>query len=616
MAAIFFGSVCPINSQDIRSAADHCSGESSVKPPLVGQQASIGQPGSILPGTYIVVICAIDNNGKYSAPSTSIVAVVPPGHPTGVAFGVAEWQLNTVGYELFIGVPLGPGSPYSPPSQAQRALLTSYLGPKRIGQGLPALPVEIVILSIPLEELAPAVQGLPYSEPIYVGSLARGQLPPGLSLNTAGLIVGTPTAAGTFAFWAGGQSVQQFAIIVQQQLTISPSSVSFHVQQVQNQPIAGAGYAVVTVSGNAQNRPITFTQTQEWIIATIQTAVPGGAVVCCPTTIIAAVEANAFKSPGHYTGSLSLNISGFIAGKIDYSVDVLAPKTPPPPAYDPTIQLSSLVNAASFGRDMAVGSLVSLSGTNLADDIYLAPQHQFPTSLGGVSIAICQTSDVQMFNCVATPLASVSATQISFLAPNQPANKDLMVSVFRTGQPPARPLAVRFLTAAPGVFLIGYDCSYNPLWNDPSPCGLSWMHYSDRQPLRGAVTDQAGNLLTSANPARLGQQYTLWLTGLGVFTGTQAPLPVRITIGGTPTNALYDVTPSYVGPVTESLGLYRIDFPWPDGMMGGISTVDIQACADYNMEISFNIYAGTAQDPNVIQVPLLVSNGDTQCILK
>jgi len=49
-------------------------------------------------------------------------------------------------------------------------------------------------------------------------------------------------------------------------------------------------------------------------------------------------------------------------------------------------------------------------------------------------------------------------------------------------------------------------------------------------------------------------------------------------------------------------------------MMGSISTADIQQCADYNMEISFNIYAGTARDPNVIQVPLLVTNGDAPCV--
>jgi hypothetical protein len=49
-------------------------------------------------------------------------------------------------------------------------------------------------------------------------------------------------------------------------------------------------------------------------------------------------------------------------------------------------------------------------------------------------------------------------------------------------------------------------------------------------------------------------------------------------------------------------------------MMGSIATSDIQACGDYKMEISFNIYEGTAQDPNVFQVPLWVKSGDVSCI--
>jgi hypothetical protein len=93
MPAGLSGSMCLLSAQDIRSAAEICSGEASVKPPVVGQQAFIGQPGLILPGTYIIVICAIDSNGKYSAPSTPIVAVAPPVYPTSdVEFGVAEWK--------------------------------------------------------------------------------------------------------------------------------------------------------------------------------------------------------------------------------------------------------------------------------------------------------------------------------------------------------------------------------------------------------------------------------------------------------------------------------------------------------------------------------------------
>src|ERR1019366_6461414 len=101
-----------------------------------------------------------------------------------------------------------------------------------------------------------------------------------------------------------------------------PSSVSF---QVQSHQIIGTAYTVVTVSGNAQNQPITFTQTQPWIIATIQIPSPSAAIVCCPTTIIASVDPFQFNSPGSYSGSLGINVPGFSTGTINYSVQVLTP---------------------------------------------------------------------------------------------------------------------------------------------------------------------------------------------------------------------------------------------------------------------------------------------------
>ena len=163
-------------------------------------------------------------------------------------------------------------------------------------------------------------------------------------------------------------AVQQFAISVNQQLTVSTNSVSFQVRDGQRMP----GSIVVTVSGKAQNKPITFTQTQDWIFATIQTTTAGAAIVCCPTTIIASVDQSAFKSPGSYTGSLGIIVPGFNPGKLDYAVLALAPTPLPMPLYDPDIQLKSIANAASFGQDIAAGSIVSLFGANMADGTYSA----------------------------------------------------------------------------------------------------------------------------------------------------------------------------------------------------------------------------------------------------
>jgi uncharacterized protein (TIGR03437 family) len=637
------GSPYTLNAQSVRTAAQLCSGISTVKPPISASQGGISQSGSLLPASvYVIVICAIDSDGKYSGPSLRITAATPLDY-SSLGYSISTpslfWSSNTAGYELFIGTAWASGSESF--SEPDASALISYLGPKLIGAAMPTLPASISVSSIPTEILPSGVQGRPYSQfvlvpnasviyqtPPFTWSLAGGNPPAGFSLDSTGLISGTPTTGGTFVFsgritnTTGQSAVQQFSITVTQPLNVSVASVSF---QVQNHQIVGTGSIVVTVSGNGQDQSITFTQTQPWIIATIQTSSPGAAVVCCPATIIASVDPSQFNSPGSYSGSLSINVSGLTAGTINYSVQVLTPAPPVTPTFDPTIKLTSVVNAASFGKDFAVASLVTLFGSSLASGTSSAQSLPLPVALGDVQLATCPSTDTQLSQCTDVQLVYASPTQINFLACHSGSSLpppsgctfsggSQVLTVFRTGHLPAQPIPSPLLAAAPGTFQMGYDCAFNPLWNDPSPCGLAWTHYSSKQPLRGAVTDQMGNIVTSTNPALFGQQYTIWLTGLGVFTNGEPPEPIGIKIGGTPTNAFYDVSPSYVGPSSQFPGLYQINFPWPAGMMGGIATSDIQPCGDYKMEISFNISEGTEQDPTVFQVPLLVKNGDVPCL--
>jgi hypothetical protein len=89
----------------------------------------------------------------------------------------------------------------------------------------PPLPLVITNAS---DVLAPATVGVSYQIQLfadggvkpYSWSLAAGQLPQGLSLSRSGLISGTPTTAGVFAFTAratdqaGVQATRQFSIAV------------------------------------------------------------------------------------------------------------------------------------------------------------------------------------------------------------------------------------------------------------------------------------------------------------------------------------------------------------------------------------------------------------------
>ena len=566
-----------VNAQTVRTAAQLCSGAAGVPPPMTTSQGGGGTPGSLLPSsTYSIVVCAIDKAGKYSPQSTPITVSTPAIFSTlgyFVSTPALYWSPNTAGYELFIGRKWVSGLELD-----ANTLLVSYLGPKLLGPGMPTLPSRIEITANTTDILPFATKGRSYSQSIFrsddsviyqtspfTWSLAGGSPPPGISMDSRGLISGTPTIGGTFVFSGrvtntnGQSAVQQFSITVTEALELSTASVSF---QVQNHQSVGPAIVTITVSGNAQNQPFSTSQTQPWIIASVQTPTPTAAVVCCPTTIIAAVDPYQFNSPGSYTGSLIINVPGFNAATINYAVQVLAQPPAPTPTYDQTIKLTTIVNAASFGKDFAAQSLVTLFGNNMASGTFSAQSLELPSTLGDTKVLTCATADVQMINCQAAKLVYASPTQINFVAPtNRPANGNMLLTIQRTGRLPAAPLTAPILLAAPGTFLEGYDCSYNPLWNDPSPCGLSSIHYSRQQPLRGAVTDQTGNLITSQNPAVYGQQYTIWLTALGVFANNKPPQPINIKIGGTPTNSLYDVVPSYVGPSPQFPGLYQINFP-------------------------------------------------------
>jgi uncharacterized protein (TIGR03437 family) len=287
----------------------------------------------------------------------------------------------------------------------------------------------------------------------------------------------------------------------------------------------------------------------------------------------------------------------------------------PPPPFSSKVQVKAITDTASYGRELASGGLLTIFGEELSDKTYVASRSPWPTSLGPTTVAVCDPqNDPGYFNCVATPIIFASPTQINFVAPAGPLNRDLSVVVSRQGEFFSRPHSVRLSQYAPSVFMMGYDCSFNPLWQDPSPCGLSSARYSTKQPQRGAVTDQQGSLLLSSNPAKTGQYYTLWLTGLGAFTAGKPPATFLLRLGGTPTDAFYDVPVSFVGPSPQFQGLYQANFTLPAEMMGSVRTLDIQTCADYQMELSINVYEGSTRFPLAFQIPALVKSGEVACL--
>ena len=203
--AVALGSASVLNAQAVRTAAQFCSGTSAVKPPTTTRQGYVGSPGSFLPGgSYIMVVCAIDSSGKYSAPSSRITAATPLDY-SSLGYSISTpslfWSSNTAGYELFLGTAWASG--YESYIQPDANALVSYLGPKLVGSSMPTLPTSITVSSIPTEILPSAIQGRSYLQsvlvpdngviyktPPFTWSLAGGNLPQGMSFDSTGLYRG------------------------------------------------------------------------------------------------------------------------------------------------------------------------------------------------------------------------------------------------------------------------------------------------------------------------------------------------------------------------------------------------------------------------------------------
>jgi hypothetical protein len=181
----------------------------------------------------------------------------------------------------------------------------------------------------------------------------------------------------------------------------------------------------------------------------------------------------------------------------------------------------------------------------------------------------------------------------------------------------------------PAFFAMGYDCAYDPSLPDAGPCVLSneSTYQGNRRPRRGAVTDQSGKLITSQNVARVGPQYTLWVTGLGQLTASSvggSSLPSGFYGGieiGSPSPLLgyyLELKVSYRG-YSQFPGLNQINFALPKTLLSKDLDGTPQPCGDYKLEISLSFDTRVSppyvwnHDGPTIEIPVLVKTGDVPC---
>ncbi|MBC8166792.1 MAG: hypothetical protein H7Y20_13100 [Bryobacteraceae bacterium] len=157
----------------------------------------------------------------------------------------------------------------------------------------------------------------------------------------------------------------------------------------------------------------------------------------------------------------------------------------------PAINNGGVVHAASYGRDIAQGSMFVLFGRGLGpSQLVQATQYPIPTALAGTGVRV--TADGRAWN---VPVVYTSATQVGAILPSAIPLGIAQVSVVSNGQASAG-AEIRIVKTAFGAFTV-----------NASGTGTAVVQNFVSE------TNQPRNSLVT--PAVTGQVVTLWGTGLG-----------------------------------------------------------------------------------------------------
>ncbi len=186
-----------------------------------------------------------------------------------------------------------------------------------------------------------------------------------------------------------------------------------------------------------------------------------------------------------------------------------------------------------------------------------------------------------------------------------------------SGQLASNVLTVPVMPYYPDIFFAGYDCLTDgrALGSGvtPQPCGLASSNGNHPAASRGAITDVSGRLAYSANPATLGQYYTLWLTGVAFSAPTQPspPATVLALIPAYKGSARWlTFTPSYVGVSPVFPGLIQVNVLLPIGLVIGTNLTDGTSlspwpCGVHQWEVPIAIIQGG--EPTTVGISLPVT---------
>ncbi len=221
-----------------------------------------------------------------------------------------------------------------------------------------------------------------------------------------------------------------------------------------------------------------------------------------------------------------------------------------PPGYAASVQppqINAVVSSADFASPAAPGGLITIFGTALSPTNQATSEIPLPTALAQSCLTV---------NGQPMPLIFVSSTQVNAQMPFQEVGDVVMVVHTPGGTSPNFNMVVQ--QNAPAVFISG---AAGPLTDLP------------------IVIRQATNLLvTSSNPVHMGDNLTLYTTGLGTVSpvvGNGLPGPFSplaqavtqptVTLGGSNMNV------GYAGLAPGEVGVYQINVTVPTDAPQGLS---------------------------------------------
>jgi uncharacterized protein (TIGR03437 family) len=236
------------------------------------------------------------------------------------------------------------------------------------------------------------------------------------------------------------------------------------------------------------------------------------------------------------------------------AVYVRAPKMTAPTGTSVFLNPQGIVNAANnapITTQIAPGEVISLYGTGLGPATAVTASAPFPSNLGGTQV---------MVNGKSAPIYYSSASQVSAVVPyDAPGDgSPISVQVLVNGAQ-SNTATVYSGATSPGIFTI--------------PAG---------GPFPGAIVKQDGTIMSSSNPAKVGETVALYLTGLG-------PVSPGVTAGAAaPTSPLSQLTQqlfididgvaakiAYSGLAPGLGGLYQVNVTIPAGVSTGEVGIDI-----------------------------------------